>query len=172
MSDTSKAIVLGTTGSLLATGLTWLGTLFASIPPVSVPIWLLVGAGSTVVAVCYYVAANDRPRPSIVTANKNFTCERVALDGVRFIDCDFDRTVLIFNGKSPFSLVRCRLTHPTFHFEKHAGVTAYVMSLMAADPTTKHVVDALIATAKDRAVEAYTLDPNEFPKQNESSELF
>jgi hypothetical protein len=59
---------------------------------------------------------------------RDFSSERVVLDGKHFEDCRFDTCTLVYRGGVPPNFVRCDFAAPRFVFEEAAKSTVQLMS--------------------------------------------
>ena len=91
-------LIVGILGGLITTGIIALVKPLRTLPPVSVPMWVIgffVAIPLTVLSVWLY----NRNRQETV-ANKHFEAERIILDNKNFIECEFDRCVLVLGGRA------------------------------------------------------------------------
>lgn len=59
---------------------------------------------------------------------REFSGERVVLDGKHFEDCSFDTCQLVYRGGTPPNFVRCDFAAPQFVFQGAAQSTVQLMS--------------------------------------------
>jgi len=60
--------------------------------------------------------------------DREFSGERVVLDGKHFEDCAFDTCQLVYRGGTPPNFVRCDFAAPRFVFQEAAQDTVQLMS--------------------------------------------
>lgn len=60
--------------------------------------------------------------------DREFSGERVVLDGKHFEDCTFDTCQLVYRGGTPPNFVRCDFAAPRFAFQDAAQSTVQLMS--------------------------------------------
>lgn len=78
----------------------------------------------------------------ITTAAKTFTDERVPVDGVQFVDCDFVRATLVLHGYGAPGFDGCTFTDCRWEFTGPAGVALGFLRACAADPATRPMIAA------------------------------
>ncbi len=61
-------------------------------------------------------------------ADREFTGERLVIDGKHFVDCRFETCTLVFKGGTPPHFIRCEFAAPQFVFEEAAKNTVQLMS--------------------------------------------
>lgn len=59
---------------------------------------------------------------------REFTGERLVIDGKHFEDCRFETCTLVFKGGTPPHFIRCEFAAPQFAFEEAAQNTVQLMS--------------------------------------------
>ena len=145
----TRSLVIGVIGSLLAAGIAAGVAALSGLPSVPIPLWLL--AAVIAAPTIWYGVRRVTLKRITVVANKKFSCERVTLDGQRFIECEFDRCILVFNGQRGFGFERCKFGGPTFAFESHAAITAYQLSLFQSDPAFHPVLTQILDPTKPKS---------------------
>jgi len=64
------------------------------------------------------------------TRNQRFDNRRVPIDGIRFEDCTFTRTKLIYRGEAPVEFSGCTFDSCTWVFEGAANETLQFLSTL------------------------------------------
>ena len=148
MIDTDiRAVVLGVIGSLLAAAIGYGISLMSTIPPVAVPLWVIaaiIGGPMVWAMVRQYLR-----KKMTIYVDKTFSHDEVALDGMHFIRCKFDRSRLVYRGLSGFSFEHCNFTAPTFSFKGSAAQTINQLRVMRTDPSFSHVLDGILNSAPE-----------------------
>lgn len=75
-------------------------------------------------------------------AAKAFTDERVAVDGVTFLDCDFVRVTLVLYGHGSPGFDGCTFKDCRWEFTGAAGVALAFLKACAAAPETRPMIAA------------------------------
>lgn len=79
-----------------------------------------------------------------VVNKKTFGAESVVLDGKKFVNCTFDRSVLIVKGDKPIGLSYCTFVSPNISFEGGAGGAIDFINKISKDPSLKPLFDQII----------------------------
>lgn len=80
---------------------------------------------------------------------KSFGVERVYIDGKRFVNCTFDGSELVFEGKSAFALEKNHFkVPPRIAFEANAGITANVMTTLYNTAEFKIYIEQLFQNTR------------------------
>lgn len=66
-------------------------------------------------------------------AARAFTAENVHVDGATFIDCEFDRAILVYAGGELPVISGCHFHDCTWKFEAHAQRTLAYLKLLASE---------------------------------------
>ena len=58
-------------------------------------------------AVIFWPAIKDRPKPLRTIKGETFGVQRILVDGKRFVNCNFRKTELVYRGEAGVSLENC-----------------------------------------------------------------
>lgn len=79
--------------------------------------------------------------------NQTFTGKRIPLDGTQFVNCTFEKCVLVFRGEDGTAMQGCQIHETGFVFEGSAAKTIELMAAMHQGGF-QEMVEATIATIR------------------------
>lgn len=117
----------------------------AKLPPIPVPAWLLGFVVAVPVSAWVYRYYTEKPKNIV---GKKYGVERVYVDGINFINCEFRGTELVFQGKTGYGMERCHFFGPHFTAEGPAANTLSQLGLLYQDESFRPIVEATIKQIK------------------------
>ena len=82
---------------------------------------------------------------------KDFTGEKVTLDGNNYDECNFRNAKLVYGGGPPPNLIRCNFTGSSLDFDGAAANTISLLKALSGDPTLIWVLYNLMPNLKPKA---------------------
>lgn len=86
------------------------------------------------------------PQELELVFEKKFGNEQLNIDGKRFVNCTFNRTQFIFQGKDMFGFVGCDFIDIKFLFSDEAEITTMALKELSTMPELKESIEKLLFT--------------------------
>ncbi|MBF8651479.1 hypothetical protein IRZ81_11795 [Pseudomonas putida] len=143
--------VVGLLSGIVTIATSW--TLFSEIllNDVRLPGWLIILALLLFFGLLSYFASQQSGSATAenieleLIEGKQFGVQRLVLDGKRFVNCKFDGTELIIEGKQGFGLVGNHMKGVRLTMSGAAGTTLQVLNMLYQDPSFRPSVEKTFA---------------------------
>ena len=120
------------------------------------PLWilLLINIIVSLVSIYLFHIFTKEVKPSdkiklIEIVNKKYTYETVILDGMNFVQCEFDNVKFIYEGRSAFSMSHCNLNNPRIQFNEFSAQTIKVLHGFYQDPCFRPIIEQTFDNIKN-----------------------
>ena len=110
---------------------------------ITLPVYVYLIIGFFVVlAIIFWPAIKDRPKPLRTIKGETFGVQRILVDGKRFVNCKFRKTELVYRGEAGVSLENCSFTIiGGIAFEGPAASTVKTLKSLYAVPQFRPFVE-------------------------------
>lgn len=100
-------------------------------------------------AIIFWPAVEDRPKPLRTIEGESFGVQRVLVDGKRFVNCKFSKTELVFRGEAGGSIEGCTFIKPGFTFDGPAATTIKILRSLYTVPALRPFIDNTFKAIKE-----------------------
>jgi len=108
---------------------------------ITVPVYAyLIILFLVVLAIIFWPAIEDRPKPLRTIEGESFGVQRIIVDGKRFVNCKFRKTELVFMGEAS-SIEGCSFEKITFTFGGPAAATMKTLENLYAVPNFRPTIE-------------------------------
>lgn len=136
------ALIIGVITSLIVAVIIAFISWMKKFPPIKVPLWVIVIFVS--IPLIFFSIITFQGNEIVPVVDQKFESQRIILDGKKFIRCEFDRCVLVFNGRKNFGMEHCDFIAPKFEFGDYATITTFQIKKMLGDKTFAPMIKDLV----------------------------
>jgi len=101
-------------------------------------------------AIIFWPAIEDRPKPLRTIKGESFGVQRILVDGKRFVNCKFKKTELVFRGEASSSIENCSFIKiGGITFEGPAAATVKILKSLYAVPNFRPFIENTFKAIKE-----------------------
>ena len=110
---------------------------------ITVPVYAyLIILFLVVLAIIFWPAMKDRPKPLRTIKGESFGVQRILVDGKRFVNCNFPKTELVYRGEAGVSFENCNFAKlGGLTFDGPAAATINTLKNLYAVPQFRPVIE-------------------------------
>lgn len=130
---------------------------------IKIPLWVIVFVVLIIFSLLYVKSIKVENNENEVIKleeirGKDFGNESVVIDGKHFINCYFNNTELVYEGKAEFALTNNRINNLKIGFDKSSYLTLKTLSSFYADPAFRSAVETVFQGIRDNSLGKRTPD--------------